>query len=289
MSEEKKMTPMRMADTSVVSTPPTNRYRATQKAVSPISLYERMGERTSQPFAIHILDALEPISNLDLIDVAAGTGGLALVASERGARVLATDLSPAMIDRTRERLGSGRHARAEIMDFSALNLSDASYDIAISNFGVLAFSNWKLGLAEMIRVMRRGGRISLSMWTHWDDCSPAHVMRRVFSTLFPDRALWRADMFPGFTKETLLADMQDAGCTDVRVEVVTANWSPFSSVDALSECDPMFKGFPGYAALSPIEAEKLQAALQEAFQTYAGEDSVIRLPTKAFVVTGRRL
>jgi ubiquinone/menaquinone biosynthesis C-methylase UbiE len=289
MSEEKKMTPAGTADTSVVRTTPITRDGSTQKAVSPISLYERMGERTTQPFAMHILDVLQPISNLDLIDIAAGTGGLALVATERGARVLATDVSSAMIERTRERLGSGQHARAEIMDFSMLNLSDAGYDIAVSNFGVLAFSNWRLGLAEMIRVTRHGGRISLSMWTHWDDCSPAHLMKRVFSTLFADRALWPANMFPVFTEESLHADVRDAGCTDVHVEVVTADWSPFSSVDVVSECDPMFKGFPGYAALTSLEAEKLHAALQEAFQAYAREDGVIRLPTKAFVVTARRL
>ena len=289
MSDEKKMTSARTSDASIVSMTPSTRDESTQKAGSPISLYEKMGERTTQPFAIHILDALQPILNLDLIDIAAGTGGLALVAAERGARVLATDVSSPMIDRIRERLGPGQRGRAEIMDFSMLNLRDASYDIAVSNFGVLAFLKWRLGLAEMIRVTRHGGRINLSMWTQRDDCSPAHLMKRVFSTLFPVRVLWPADMFPVFTEEALRADVRAAGCSDVQVEVVTADWSPFSSVDVVSECHPMFKGFPGYATLTPIEAEKLHAALQDAFQSYAGEDGVIRLPTRAFVVTGRRL
>ncbi len=255
---------------------------------SPIGLYERMGERTTQPFALQILDGLSAVDGLSMIDVAAGTGGLAVVAAERGARVLATDVSPAMVERTSERLRPFNSCRAEVMDFRALDVPDASFDIALSNFGVLAYSPWQQGLAEMTRVTRAGGRIVLAMWTHRDDCSPAHLMRRVFNELFPGRELWPSNMFPIFSEKSLQSSVGDAGCADVEVRVAEEAWSPFSSADVVSECDPMFRSFPGYAALSADEAETLRKSLQAAFQGYASGDGIIRLPTKAFIVTGRK-
>ncbi|MGO7815432.1 class I SAM-dependent methyltransferase, partial [Rhizobium ruizarguesonis] len=81
------------------------------------NLYERMGERTTQPFAFQLLDELEPLADLSVIDVCAGTGGLAEVASERGSSVLAVDLAPAMIERTEERLQKFPLSSAGIMNF----------------------------------------------------------------------------------------------------------------------------------------------------------------------------
>lgn len=47
-----------------------------------IGLYERMRERTTQPFAVQLLDRLMPLADRSLIDIAAGTGGPAVVAAE---------------------------------------------------------------------------------------------------------------------------------------------------------------------------------------------------------------
>ena len=63
-----------------------------------------MRERAAQPFAIHLLDRLMPLDDLSVIDVAAGTGGLAVVAAMDGARVMATVVSPAMNSCGAERL-----------------------------------------------------------------------------------------------------------------------------------------------------------------------------------------
>ena len=177
---------------------------------SRIGLYERMGERTTQPFALQVLDELDPLAGRSIIDVAAGTGGLAVVASERGASVLAIDLMPAMVERTGERLKAFGNSRAEIMDFLALQVADASFDAAISNFGILAYPTWKDGLEEMVRVVKPGGRILLTMWTQQDDCSPAHVLHRVFRQLFPGRALWPPGLFPVFSRQLLEESLQEA-------------------------------------------------------------------------------
>lgn len=257
-------------------------------ADSGTSLYERMGERTTQPFALRVLDELGAIANRSVIDIAAGTGGLAVAAAERGAFVTATDVSAAMVKRAAERLLPFQGSRAQIEDFRALTIPDAQFDVSISIFGVLAFATWRQGIAEMARVTRRGGQIALAMWTHGDDCSPAHVMRRAFRNTFPERELWPADLFPLFSENSLTASAREAGLVGVEVQVATAEWCPFSSADVVRECDPMFKGFPGYSALVTHETVAMHKALAEAFQSYADAHGIIRLPTKAFVVHGRK-
>jgi len=97
---------------------------------SGIGLYEQMGERTTQPFAVQVLDGLGSISGMSIIDVAAGTGGLALVAAKRGAHVVATDLNPAMVDRAKERLRPFEKCRAQIMDCHIDLRSPRLFDLA---------------------------------------------------------------------------------------------------------------------------------------------------------------
>ncbi|GGJ92154.1 class I SAM-dependent methyltransferase [Pseudomonas matsuisoli] len=253
-----------------------------------IGLYERMGERTTQPFALQLLDRLMPLDECTLIDIAAGTGGLARAAAERGAIVLAADINPAMVARATDRLREFPSSSAQVLDLHNLAIDDETYDIAVSHFGVLAFATWRTGLSEMLRVTRAGGRIALTMWTHHDDCSPAHLLRRVFNALYPTRELWPAGLFPSFSAKTLRQSLADAGCVDIEVEVVEADWTPLSSTDVVSECDPLFRSFPGYAALDTREAETLRASLEAAFDGYSAADGTIHLPTRAFMAIGRK-
>jgi SAM-dependent methyltransferase len=249
-----------------------------------VELYERMGERTTQPFAVHLLDRLCPLDGFAVLDVAAGTGGLAVAAANRGARITATDVSTDMVARCAERLRGFAHADAAIMDFRALAAADGEYDVAISNFGILAFAYWRVGLAELLRVTRPGGRIALTMWTQEDDCSPAHVLRRVFRRLHPDRELWPAGLFPALSLDELRKSLSQAGCSVAAVDIIEAEWTPYVSSHVVSECDPMFRGFPGYAALGVEETRVLRAGLQQAFVDYADANGTIRLPTRTFLI-----
>ena len=95
------------------------------------------------------------------LDVAAGTGGLSLPAARLGAKVLATDWSPAMIARFADRArGEGlANAEGRVMDCHALDLPDAGFDVVASQFGVMLVPDQPLALREMARVTRSGGRV----------------------------------------------------------------------------------------------------------------------------------
>jgi ubiquinone/menaquinone biosynthesis C-methylase UbiE len=97
------------------------------------------------------------------LDVAAGPGGLSLPAARRGAQVLATDWSPAMIERFRARVREEGLANAEgrVMDAHALDVEDDTFDVTGSQFGVMLVPDQPLALREMVRVTRPGGRVLL--------------------------------------------------------------------------------------------------------------------------------
>ena len=91
-----------------------------------------------------------------------------MVAAERGVKVLAVDASAGMVARLRERaalLPSTGHVDAAVMDGTALALPEASFDAAMSVFGVILFPDADLGMREIARVLRPGGRAAIVTWT----------------------------------------------------------------------------------------------------------------------------
>lgn len=260
-----------------------------------VRFYERLGEPMSYPFAAQVLDLTRLAPGERVIDVATGTGVLAVAAAERRARVLATDIAPAMVAHTADRLRRFDGCEARMMSLDALDVPDAQFDAAFSLFGILAFSTWPKGLSELVRVTRPGGRIAVTIWVERKDATPAYVLKRVFEDCFPGRELWPKAFFPSWSAHGLGDALREAGCDAVEVKVCSADWRPVSAAggpvypaNALDEGDAMFRNFPGYAALADEDRERLRAPLAEAFAAEAGADGAIRLPTEAFVATGRR-
>lgn len=99
------------------------------------------------------------------LDVAAGSGALSIPAARLGARVLATDLSPAMLERLEARAGEeGLSIETRVMDGHRLELEDDSFDMAGSQFGVMLFPDMPRGIAEMARVVKSGGRVLVNAY-----------------------------------------------------------------------------------------------------------------------------
>src|SRR5678816_3091638 len=93
------------------------------------------------------------------LDVAAGCGALSIPAARLGAQVLATDLSPVMLEQLGARARrEGLNIETRVMDGHALELDDNSFDMAGSQFGVMLFPDMPKGISEMARVVKPGGR-----------------------------------------------------------------------------------------------------------------------------------
>jgi ubiquinone/menaquinone biosynthesis C-methylase UbiE len=131
-----------------------------------VSLYEEVFEPFTQGFALKAIDALGLKPGARVIDSGAGAGGAALELARRGARVTAIDASAGMVARLNERaVAEGLLLDALVMDGQRLAFADASFDAALSVFGVILFPDAIAGLAELRRVVQPGGRIALVTWT----------------------------------------------------------------------------------------------------------------------------
>jgi ubiquinone/menaquinone biosynthesis C-methylase UbiE len=116
----------------------------------------RKAEHAKAAFALARLRASDRF-----LDVAAGTGALALPAARLGAKVVATDFSPRMIERFNARARDERLADAEgqVMDCHALAFADDTFDVTGSQFGVMLVPDQETALREMVRVTKPGGRV----------------------------------------------------------------------------------------------------------------------------------
>jgi SAM-dependent methyltransferase len=134
-----------------------------------VAVYESVFEPLTNAFAGRALDHLDLDPGDRLIDVGAGSGGAALIAAARGADVLAIDAAQQMVARIRRRANDAPTApgrvRAEVMDGTALALPAASFDAAISVFGVVLFPDAGRGMREIARVLEPGGRVAVVTWT----------------------------------------------------------------------------------------------------------------------------
>jgi demethylmenaquinone methyltransferase / 2-methoxy-6-polyprenyl-1,4-benzoquinol methylase len=90
------------------------------------------------------------------LDVATGTGDLAIALAQRGGQVVGSDFSEGMLGRAREK---SRAVRWEQANALALPYDDDTFDAATVGFGARNFSDLERGLAEMARVVRPGGRV----------------------------------------------------------------------------------------------------------------------------------
>jgi len=101
-----------------------------------------------------------------VIDIAAGNGNASLAAAHRFARVTSTDYVPSLLEKGRARASAeGLQIDFQEADAEALPFGDASFDVALSTFGVMFTPDHQRCAREMMRVVRPGGRIGIANWT----------------------------------------------------------------------------------------------------------------------------
>ncbi|MEF2265299.1 class I SAM-dependent methyltransferase [Janthinobacterium sp. LS2A] len=121
---------------------------------------------TLQPVGELLAEAADIRAHEDVIDIAAGNGNATLAAARRFARVVSTDYVPALLDKGRARAeAEGLAVTFRVADAEALPFADASFDAALSTFGVMFAPDHQRAASEMLRVLRPGGRIGMANWT----------------------------------------------------------------------------------------------------------------------------
>jgi len=111
-----------------------------------------------------------------VLDVACGTGVVAVTAARAGAKVRGLDLSPVLVEHARR---NATLAAVEVEfregDAEALPYEDASFDVVVSQFGHMFAPRPEVAIAEMLRVLKPGGTIAFSTWP------PEHFVGQMFA------------------------------------------------------------------------------------------------------------
>jgi SAM-dependent methyltransferase len=116
-----------------------------------------------------LLERLGPLDGLDALDVATGTGNLALRLAAAGACVTGLDLADELLEIALVREYASRPAEHAITwrqgDAERLPFDEASFDLTTSIFGVQFAPRHQVAADELLRVTRPGGQIGLVNWT----------------------------------------------------------------------------------------------------------------------------
>lgn len=115
-----------------------------------------------------------------VLDVAAGAGNAAIPAAVAGAEVVASDLTPELLETGRQAAAAlGIRLRWEVADAEALPYADGEFDAVLSCVGVMFAPHHQPAADELVRVVRPGGRIGLISWT------PSGFIGQMFATMKP--------------------------------------------------------------------------------------------------------
>ena len=142
--------------------------------------YPAMVETFLLPLGPTLVDACGIESGMRVLDVAAGTGNAALPAAARGASVVASDLTPQLLDAGRTHAEAlGLELEWVEADAERLPFPDDDFDVVMSCIGAMFAPHHQQVADELMRVCRPGGTIGMLNWT------PEGMIGGLFRTMGP--------------------------------------------------------------------------------------------------------
>jgi len=121
-----------------------------------------------KPMGDEIIRLLKPKGDDLVLDVAAGTGepGLTIATMLSGGKVIVTDLAEGMLEVALENAAKRgiKNFETKVCDVSEMPFADNSFDAISCRFGFMFFPDMLLAAKEMVRVLKPGGRVAVSVW-----------------------------------------------------------------------------------------------------------------------------
>jgi SAM-dependent methyltransferase len=214
-----------------------------------------------------------------VLDVACGTGNLAVPAAHTGASVTGIDIAPNLVDQLRVRAAEeGVSVTCDVGDAERLPYEDGAFETVMTMFGAMFAARPERAASELLRVARRGGRIAMANWT------PTGFVGEMLKTTaryaqppagIPSPLLWGS--------ETHVQARLAAGCTSLTFarRLMTFEY-PFGPVDVVN----LFRNWYGptvraFATLSSADQIGLRRDLEELWAEHnRATDGTIRVQSE---------
>ncbi|MGH2417614.1 MAG: class I SAM-dependent methyltransferase, partial [Candidatus Limnocylindria bacterium] len=214
--------------------------------------------------------------NEGVLDLGTGTGIAAAAALGEGRRVTGIDAAPGMLEIARREVPE---ATFREMDFGALDVEDATIDVAIAVHSLLFATDQVAVLGEWLRVTRRGGRLSLSV------PGPADVTpTAIYGEIYDRHGIDITGRYPA--PESLAAIAADAGWQEVNTAADPSTAIVLADPDAFRAWRAIGSRGAATADLTPGQHEELTAQMLAV--TPRGADGQLRIPFGTIYLTARR-
>jgi len=183
----------------------------------------------------------------------------------------------------------GKTAGSRVMNGEALDLPNGSFDGAFSIFGATVFSDWRKGLGELGRVVRKGGHGCVASWRDPPGGGPFVPMAEALRTTFPERASPPPSegMRALGSLDRLRDEMRAAGFDKVEVQAVESVWTAPVGKGFLEATEDLYSYIRPYTQLSDNDRDRVRVRLRELSDEHVAEGRA-RLSCTALVAKGHR-
>ncbi len=248
------------------------------------------GQAIFEPFAVDLARRLPSRVADGVLETACGTGILTRQLRARldpAVRLVATDLSDAMLDYGRAKLAAFEGIEWRQADACALPFGDQSFGAVACQLGLMFVPDKALAMREARRVLAGGGTFVFNVWDKLELNAHSRTGSEVLSALFPGDPVTDFAKVPyGFNDEALIGRLLvESGFGDVRIERVEVE---IRSPTAKGLATGMIKGTPRSLLLQERGAslDAVIDALTAAFVRVGG-DNPYRSPGRGLVVMAR--
>ena len=230
-----------------------------------------------------ILQAAGVQAGDDVLDVACGTGVLAREAANivgSGGSVVGVDINEGMLSVARQKAPdlTWKAGPAESLPFEA-----NSFDRVVSQFGLMFFENPVKAIAEMDRVRRPGGTITVAVWASLEATPGYAAMVEILDELFGPEAARSIQMPYALGDTQKLAGLfRDAGLDDMIIHTVEGK-ARFDSLETWMYTD--IKGWTLADIIDDEGYERLRQYAPRKLSRFVLADGSVEFDAPAHVVT----
>lgn len=229
-----------------------------------------MGPMFFLPYAQDMAERVAKLNPSRVLETAAGTGIVTEQLRKQlpNSEIIATDLNPAMMERAKEIRPDASVAWQEA-DGTNLPFEDNSFDVVVTQFGLMFYPDKQKGLDEAFRVLKPGGTFLFNVWERVEKNDVSKATRDAVEQEFPeDTPGFLETPFGWFDSATWLAMLTKSGFQPdqpVNVRLDCRSESASSAASGLVLGSPLYSQVVERVGSPEVLRDKVAAMLAERF------------------------